>query len=129
MDKLDTALAQIVEQLQHLAAQHGSDAVHLMGTVIQMQAIGDLLQSIPAIVCFIGAALLLRFGVRKLTEDNFDSDTVQAIMIVVTVVSGFAIILSGIGVVITFGNVFNPVIWSAAFDPKIAIAAHVLKLL
>jgi hypothetical protein len=129
--ELDKALSEIVAKLSELAQQHGSEAVQLAGHVLQMKAIGKLLAVIPcALLLILASAVLVKILPRAKRAwqdlDSFAWAFGGAVAVASLVIVGF---VAAIALVIAAADLFNPVIWAAAFDPRIAIAAAALKAL
>ena len=134
LENLDKALAQVVAQLQGLAQAHGSEAFGLIGSVYQLNAIGQLIAFIPDLAAvFVLAWLasrLLPVMRGEWAKDPFQQHDGKliggSVALVILCIAG-AIAIGGM--LYDLSNLFSPLTWASAFDPQIAIAAHVLKLL
>jgi hypothetical protein len=124
MEKFDAALAEIATKVAQLAEKHGPDAIALAGTVLQLQYASSLLWPLFLAAVAVGLAVVCVRASRAAAAAKLE-DEVPPIMC--AVVTGLGTVITGaVAVLGICSNVLSPLVWAAAFNPNVAIAAKVL---
>lgn len=134
MENLDKALGDIVVKLNGLAEAHGAEAVDLAGRVLQLEAGGKLLAAPVFGVIAVGMAAVAWWLFQRSADIAADHERrcrdEELPPFVAGVVASLAALVAGVcALVLVPDGLFRPVVWAAAFDPKVAIAAKVLGAL
>jgi predicted histidine transporter YuiF (NhaC family) len=138
MDKLDTVLASIAQQLADATVKYGPDAAALAGSVLQLEAIRSLLIFIPVVIGLIVVLSVCYYHTRNykkyLALDNNQEygkhKPQRECYGTVAILSGIASVFwSVVTLAVAFNSILNPIYWAAAYDWRVAIAAKVLGYL
>lgn len=130
LEHLDKALADLTDKIAALAQQHGGEAVSLASHVYQLQAIQNLILFIPtAIATGIGLAVAYFCAKKIAAAAKADELDRQVGWLIATVLSGTPTAVGIITTCVYASNLFSPLAWAAAFNPNIALAAHILGAL
>jgi len=128
LEQLDKALADLTEKLTAMAQQHGGEAVHLAAKVYQLQTIGDMLLTIPfAIGTVVFTIVCTKLAKIALADDTSEGSGIACF--VGSILAGVGAFCALIATGVYGSNLFYPLAWEAAFNPNIALAAHILKAL
>lgn len=106
--------------------KHGPDAVALAETIARLDAARYLLAGAFQVVLFATALILVRWAVKraKWDGDYIDGHAFTTIVAVIASIgSFFALMVDG------FWRLFNLLAWAGTVEPKIWIAAKLLKLI
>jgi hypothetical protein len=126
VEKFDTALAEITGKIASLAEKHGPQTVELAGKVLQYKAIGGLVWPFVAIAGLVFCVKTFVYRLRTMAS----SDDPDGLIIGRLFLFGAGAFFLGFATMIgVFDFLLNPLVWAAAFDPSIAIAAKVLGAL
>ena len=151
LDKMDTAVAGVIESLQDFATQHGTEVYQIAISAYTLEGVANLVEGFAAILLipvFSFLCLKMGLGVVKLIdqrteliksyEDSNNSTVWDDYRITrdktdnrIGMFTGFTVV-SFIGVIIlTFHGpweVFNVWNWYAIFNPEVAAAHKILGL-
>lgn len=115
-DRLQTALAQILDQLQGAASQYGPQAVQTLLAATRFDGLQNILYGIG----FLAIAALCLYQARRLHRIKSGWSQEQEFGVIACWVFG---VLATIGSLATLGNVWN---WVAVFNPVLALAHYLI---
>jgi hypothetical protein len=122
MDKIDAAVAKIIEAINTTVAMHGGDAILLAARAMQVQAAA---RAIIGVIAVIVACLLwwhTAKAISTLVDDDDEGDRFFRHAITFTVFSLFVITTSGL----TF---MSSTVIATAIDGRFGLALKILEML